>query len=206
MPWRRLCIDNRDGPITIVIVSDVSLPQTLTLRDGSQVVLRRMRESDAEQVCLLFPKAHAESDFLNFMPGEFDWTPEREREFIREHEHQAHSILLCAERGFDLLAWAGARQAPFRRYAHQAEIGIAVFKPHWGLGLGRLMMQYLVDWSQVEGLRKLALRVREDNHRAISLYQSLGFAEEGRLREDALRADGSYSDTIIMARFNSEEQ
>jgi RimJ/RimL family protein N-acetyltransferase len=189
-----------------VIVTDVSLPQTLTLRDGSQVILRRLGESDAEQICILFPKSHTESDFLNFMPGEFDWTPAREREFIREHEHQAHSILLCAERGSELVALAGARQAPYRRYAHQAEIGITVFKSNWGLGLGRLMMQYLVDWSRVEGLRKLALRVFQDNHRAISLYQSLGFVEEGRLREDVLRADGRYSDTIIMGRFNSERR
>ncbi len=31
------------------------------------------------------------------------------------------------------------------------------------------------------------------------MYESLGFVEEGRLREDALGADGQYRDTLIMA-------
>ncbi len=183
--------------------SDISLPREITLKNGSRATLRRLRESDAELVCVLFPKSHTESDFLNFMPGEFDWTPEREREFIREHDRQPHSILLCAQCGAELLALCGARQLPFRRFAHQAEIGITVFKAHWGIGLGRHMMEFLVAWSQVEGLRKLMLRVFEDNIRAIQLYRSLGFIEEGRLREDVLRSDGSYSDTILMARLNT---
>lgn len=183
---------------------DVSLPRELTLNDGSRVTLRRLLESDAEQVCALLPKAHLESDFLNFMAGEFDWTADREREFIREHERHPHSIVLCAERDSNFLALCGARQPPFRRYAHQAEIGITVFKAYWGIGLGRAMMRFLIDWSRLDGLRKLTLRVFDDNVRAINLYRSLGFCEEGRLRQDVLRADGRYSDTICMARFNQE--
>jgi len=181
---------------------DVSLPREIQLKDGSRATLRRLCESDAEQVCVLLPKAHCESDFLNFMPGEFDWTPEREREFIREHDRQPHSIILCAERAGQLLALCGAKQVPFRRYAHQAEIGITVFKANWGIGLGRHMMEFLVAWSRSEGLRKLTLRVFDDNDRAIRLYRTLGFVEEGRVREDMLRTDGRYSDTIFMGLFN----
>lgn len=183
-------------------VPDVSLPRELILKDGSRAKLRRIRESDAERICATLPKAHTESDFLNYLPGEFDWTPQREREFILEHEQQARSILLCAERDADLLALCGARQMPFRRFAHQAEIGITVFKAYWGLGLGRQMMEFLIAWSQTVGLRKLMLRVFEDNVRAISLYRTLGFVEEGRLFEDVLRADGTFSDTVFMGRFN----
>ena len=182
---------------------DVFLPREIQLKDGTRATLRRLRESDAEQVCGMLPKAHIESDFLNYMPGEFDWTAEREREFIREHEKHAHSILLCAHRDTELLALCGARQTPFRRFAHQAEIGITVFKANWGIGLGRHMMEFLVAWSRAEGLRKLTLRVFEDNVHAIGLYRSLGFVEEGRLREDVLRADGHYSDTIFMGRLNT---
>jgi len=165
-------------------------------------MLRRLQESDAEQVCERLPKSHTESDFLNFLPGEFDWTPQREREFIRERQGQARSILFCAERDGELLSLCGALQMPFRRYAHQAEVGITVFKAHWGKGLGRGMMEFVVAWSQAEGLRKLMLRVFHDNIRAINLYRSLGFLEEGRLKGDVLRVDGTYSDTIFMSRFN----
>lgn len=188
-------------PIT---AADVALPREIRLRDGSTAIMRRLEESDAEQVCRLLPMAHRESDFLNFLPGEFDWPPDREREFIREHQRQAHSIIICAERGGELLALCGARQTPFRRFAHQAEVGITVFKKYWGIGLGRHMMEYIIAWSQTGGLRKLMLRVFEDNTRAINLYLSLGFVAEGRLREDVLRADGSYSDTVFMGLFHKK--
>ncbi len=182
---------------------DIALPREVRLKDGSRAILRRLCETDAELVCAQLPKAHLESDFLKYMPGEFDWTPDREREFIRDHGRQSHSILLCAERNGDLLALCGARQLPFRRVAHQAEIGITVFKANWGIGLGRRMMEFLLVWSKAERLRKLTLRVFEDNIRAIRLYESLGFKVEGRLREDVLRANGSYSDTIFMGFFNA---
>ena len=69
------------------------------------------------------------------------------------------------------------------------------------MGLGRKMTECIVEWGRRQGLRKLYLRVFADNKHAIALYDSLGFIEEGRLKGDVLRGDGSYSDTIIMARF-----
>lgn len=152
----------------------------------------------------MLPRSHLESDFLNWMPGEFDWTVEREREFIRDHTGRRGAIVLCVELNEGITALAGAHQMPFRRFAHQAEIGVTVLKDHWGKGLGRTLIEFLIAWGKTERLIKLTLRVFEDNHRAIRLYQSLQFAEEGRLCGDALRADGRYSDTILMARFLAE--
>ena len=57
-----------------------------------------------------------------------------------------------------------------------------------------------MDWGRAKGLRKMTLHVFVDNERAISLYLSFGFVEEGRLKGDGLRRDGSYSDTILMAK------
>ena len=45
------------------------------------------------------------------------------------------------------------------------------------------------------------LAVFANNTRAIGLYESLGFVEEGRLRRDVQLSDGSYGDTFLMAKF-----
>lgn len=45
------------------------------------------------------------------------------------------------------------------------------------------------------------LKVYADNDRAINLYRSLGFVEEGHLRQDIRRGDGTYGDTLIMAKY-----
>lgn len=172
-----------------------------TLRDGRLCVIRLLTADDAEAACDIFPRTHEESDFLLHFPGEFDLTVEQEREFIRERFEKENSTLLTAEVDGRLVAFAGAESTKFKRQQHHAELGVTVTKAFWAMGLGRKLTECLIDWARQRGLRKLYLRVYDDNERAIALYDSLGFAEEGRLRGDVLRADGRYTDVIVMAKY-----
>lgn len=176
-------------------------PIEFAIRDGRAVTIRRLAEDDAEVACEVFPKTHTESDFLMYMPGEFDLSVEQEREWIRERNEKDNCLLLTVECDGRLVAFAGAESSKFKRQRHQAELGVTVVKEFWGQGLGRKLTECIVAWAAAHGLRKLTLRVHDDNLRAIALYQSLGFVEEGRLKEDMLRADGSYTDVIVMAKF-----
>lgn len=149
----------------------------------------------------MLPLAHGETDFLNYMPGEFDFTLEQEREFIRDFTKDDRGVHLAAEIDGRIVALSGAGIPKFRRLAHHAEIGITVLREAWGLGIGRRMMELMIDWGADRGLHKMYLRVFAENERAATLYRSLGFVEEGVLRGDFRRADGSLGDTVIMARF-----
>jgi ribosomal-protein-alanine N-acetyltransferase len=51
-----------------------------------------------------------------------------------------------------------------------------------GRGIGRRMMQLLLERSLQAGMQDVFLEVRPSNPHAISLYQSLGFNEVGRRR------------------------
>ena len=53
-------------------------------------------------------------------------------------------------------------------------------------------------WAQ---LLRLELTVFSDNHRAIRLYESLGFVHEGTHRAYAMR-HGRYADANVMARLH----
>lgn len=44
-------------------------------------------------------------------------------------------------------------------------------------GIGRYLLNQLIDYSQKEGFCRINLEVRTDNHIAQNLYQSLGFTE-----------------------------
>ncbi len=177
------------------------LPLQFVLRNGRECVLRAVTEDDAREILTVLPQTHAESDFLNYLPGEFQLTLEQEREYIREHGSQPRSLLMCADLSGRIIAMTGAVQQKFRRCAHHAEFGITIRKEFWGVGLGRKLTECVVAWAGAAGLHKLYLRVFADNHRAIGLYRSLGFVEEGHLRADVLRADGRYGDTLIMAKY-----
>lgn len=54
---------------------------------------------------------------------------------------------------------------------------VVVLKEYRGSGLGKALITRLIQISEERGYCKLTLEVREDNHNAKQLYQSLGFNE-----------------------------
>lgn len=98
---------------------------------------------------------------------------------------------------------AGLHQAgPAVRRRHVMTVGLAVAAEAQGQGVGRALMQALCHfadhWGQV---LRIELQVYTDNARAIALYRSLGFVQEGVHRGYALRA-GQYVDSMSMARLH----
>lgn len=70
---------------------------------------------------------------------------------------------------------------------------VAVLPQYRQRGIAHALMEYLLQQGQAMGIRDFTLEVRESNHAARALYESFGFAQEGRRRhfyrqpdEDAL--------------------
>jgi len=95
-------------------------------------------------------------------------------------------------RGDAALCVASARATPaalgcWRRdpgpiFAHRAQVSKVMAHPDArGLGLGELIVSSLVRHARTSGIETLRLSARGNNHRAIALYQRLGFREWGRL-------------------------
>ena len=66
-------------------------------------------------------------------------------------------------------------------------------------GLGTEATRLAVGWAfEVAGVHRVELHVYAFNPRAIRVYEKVGFAREGVLR-DALRTDDGYADSIVMS-------
>ena len=176
------------------------MSESCPLKDGRVCTLRQATVEDAEGMCAFFPVVAAESDFLARHVDECDMTVEQEREFIRERLKQTNSTIIVAEFDGRIIACAGVDGQKFKKFAHHGELGMCVLREFWRLGIGRRIVDYLVGWAEDHGLRKLTLRVFEHNAPAFALYRKAGFIEEGLLKGDVRRADGTYGDTIIMAK------
>jgi putative acetyltransferase len=84
--------------------------------------------------------------------------------------------------------------------AHVVRLTIAVHEGHQGQGVGRALMDALLAWAQAEPrVDKVELQVCATNARAIELYASLGFVEEGRKTKRLQIAPGEYLDDVYMA-------
>jgi L-phenylalanine/L-methionine N-acetyltransferase len=112
-----------------------------------------------------------------------------------------HGCRLVALAGGEIIGAAGLHvlQASLRRM-HVRSLGLSVRTAWQGRGVGRKLLARLLDWSDNwAGVLRVELHVHADNERAIALYQSMGFVEEGRHRNYALK-NGRYVDAFSMAR------
>jgi RimJ/RimL family protein N-acetyltransferase len=88
-----------------------------------------------------------------------------------------------------------------------AEFGIMIGeKSYWNQGYGteavRLLMKHGFD---ALNLNRIYLRVFENNHRAIRVYEKVGFVHEGRFRQAEFK-EGEYVDILFLSILRSEWQ
>ena len=101
--------------------------------------------------------------------------------------------------GDDIVGGVNLRTEDLRSSQHRASLGIALEKTYRGQGLGRRLMEMIIEWarSQTE-LEWIDLGVFATNPKAQLLYKSLGFVEWGRCT-DRFRVDGSEITDISMS-------
>jgi ribosomal protein S18 acetylase RimI-like enzyme len=106
------------------------------------------------------------------------------------------------------LAWEERASVPVGRReplslaatSHLVRLTIAVHEGHQRHGVGRALMNELLRWARSNPrLDKVELQVRSSNERAIALYRSLGFVEEGRKTRRLKIAPNEYLDEVYMA-------
>jgi ribosomal protein S18 acetylase RimI-like enzyme len=88
---------------------------------------------------------------------------------------------------------------PLDSVTHVREIkALAVAPAFQRQGVGRALLEAVIDEARADGIRKLTLRVLGGNVPAQALYKAVGFVEEGNLRGLFL-LDGTYVDDVLMS-------
>ena len=113
------------------------------------------------------------------------------------------SLFLVAETGGRLAGFLRVKGNHLKRSSHRAEFGVAVLKEFWGYSIGRTLIKEMIQWADANEIRRLSLQVLETNDKAIRLYESFGFEQEGCLKDDK-RLNSGYYDTILMGRIRPE--
>ncbi|WP_432405967.1 GNAT family N-acetyltransferase [Wukongibacter sp. M2B1] len=168
------------------------------LKNGIIVTLREGNGKDARRVIEYIQRVAGESDNLSFGEGEFNTTVEEETAFIETCKTLDNCIFLIAEhrgRIIGCLTFSGGNRS---RLEHYGEFGVSVLKRYWGLGLGRMLIEYLIEWARKTGIiKKINLKVKSDNTRAVNLYEELGFIMEGTISRFFYHK-GRFHDVYVM--------
>ena len=172
--------------------------KSLRLRNGQTLTIRTAIKEDALNLIYYISKIGGESNFLTFGENEFDITVEKEEAIIESHMGVDNKLFIIAEIENKIVGSLNYSGGSRPRTKHTGEFGVSVGKEYWGLGIGKELIKYMIDWAiESNVVKKINLRVREDNKIAIDLYTKLGFKKEGIITRD-FYIDGEYYNSISM--------
>lgn len=172
--------------------------KSLRLINGQILTIRTAIKEDALNLIYYISKIGGESNFLTFGENEFDITVEKEEAIIESHMGVDNKLFIIAEIENKIVGSLNYSGGSRPRTKHTGEFGVSVGKEYWGLGIGEQLIKYMIDWGiESNVVKKINLRVREDNYVAIGLYKKLGFKNEGIITRD-FYIDGEYYNSISM--------
>ncbi|MGL5641403.1 MAG: GNAT family N-acetyltransferase [Paraclostridium sp.] len=175
----------------------------IILKNGKKAILRVPRKEDAQNMINYLNQIGGESDFLTFGENQFSVSLEAEEAWIESYRNSENSLLIVTTIEDEIVSISSIPSNKKERTRHNGVLGISILKKYWGEGLGSGLLDFLISWAKSNSITKrIELLVREDNHRAIKLYEKFGFEKEGIHKGD-LYVKGVYYNTIIMALYIS---
>ena len=173
--------------------------ETVLLQGGVELLVRNAVASDARALRDVMQRTHAETDYLLSYPDEQSVDEEQEARALAETERSDNEVELVAILDGRIVGSAGITAVGSRRkVVHRARFGISILKEHWGMGIGRVLMESCIDSARRAGYTQLELEVVADNKRALSLYRRAGFEEYGRNPRGYRSAAAGYQELVHM--------
>ena len=168
---------------------------------GRTVVLRNAAVSDANDLIRYLKETSGETDYLLREPNEINLTQEQEEYFITNMMNAERYLMLVAEIEGKLIGTCSLMGVgSTKRYAHRCEIAIALYQEFCGAGIGKKMMQTVLNTAKQVGYEQAELDVVAENKSAIALYEKLGFVKYGSFPHSMKYSDGRYADAIWMMK------
>ena len=163
------------------------------------VLIRPIQVADAAAFAALLEQLDHESRFLMFEPGERNTSATHWQSLIEAMLAGDESTIFVAEHEGELVGFLRARGETLHRVRHTALIGLAIRQSYVGQGMGTRLFAAVEEWARTRNLHRLHLTVMTHNHRAVALYQKMGFVIEG-LHKATMWVDGQYVDEFTMAK------
>lgn len=158
--------------------------------------IRTAAGTDAAEFLRFLALVGGESDNLTFGSEGLPFSAEEEAAMLEAVTPP--DVFLLAEAAGRILGNVSLHTDRRARMRHRGQIAISVRREVWGQGIGSALMQAVIDHArQFPELEILNLEVRQDNLRAIRLYEKFGFRKVGT--DPALmKIGGEYIDYDIM--------
>jgi L-amino acid N-acyltransferase YncA len=159
-----------------------------------QLTIRPMTAEDWPAVRIIYAEgiATGNATFATEIP---DWD--------RWNSNHLPGCRLVAINTKEVLGWAALSPVSARQvYAGVTEVSVYVAPSARGTGVGRALLQALIEESERGGIWTLQAGIFPENIASVSLHKSLGFREVGR-RERIGKMLDRWRDTLLLERRSS---
>lgn len=141
--------------------------------------IRLAKESDLPAIVTVYNEAIRETT------ATFD-TEEKtvadQKPWFEKHKER-HPIFVCELNG-SVVGWASINEWSDRcAYADTAENSVFVLKNHHGRGIGKMLMQKILEAAKERKYHTLIARISDGNEASLILHRNLGFIDIGTMRE-----------------------
>ncbi|MFD9625005.1 GNAT family N-acetyltransferase [Peribacillus muralis] len=160
--------------------------------------IRSASRQDCDKLAALFNHVE-DSGYMLFNPGERNATNIQMEKQIEQIEKNPHSAFLVAASGHELHGYLLLVGSRLERTRHSAKIVIGIKESDRGKGIGTRLFEDMEKFARQNGIRRLELTVIASNVRALSLYEKMGFQQEGVKRESLFFA-GKYHDEYFLSK------
>ena len=115
-------------------------------------------------------------------------------------EHLPYGRLIAVDTEGSVLGWAALTGVSGRCvYAGVAELSVYVSAAARGQGVGKILMQHLIQEAEANGLWTLQAGIFPENIGSVQLHLKTGFRQVG-FREKVGKMDGIWRDTLLFER------
>lgn len=173
----------------------------ITKINGHELLLRNAGEEDAEMLIEYLKTICGETRFLIKEPEEITMTVEAEQNFIKRQNESDNDLMLLGFLDGEYVGNCSFAGNSASRYRHRVSMGIALYQKYTRMGIGRIMMEKLMEVAKENGFEQMELEVVADNERAIALYKKMGFEIYGTFPKKMKYKDGTYADEYWMLKY-----
>lgn len=162
-------------------------------------MIRQAKKSDAKQILSLSEKLAQESNFMLHEVGEQQLTLAQQESILSDFTLSNSKAFWVLEVDSSIVGFCIGVGSIAKRNKHNLYCVMGIQTAYTGKGLGRELLSSLESWAAQHGFTRLELTVMAHNHKAIKLYLSHGFEQEG-IKRQSLKIESEYVDEIYMSK------
>ena len=157
--------------------------------------IRAAAAADADEVCLIYNQGI--EDRIATLETELR-TPDERRLWLSSRGPR-HPVIVAEEQG-RVVGWGSLNSFnPRAAYDHAADFSVYIERAWRGKGVGRTLLEALIERARALGYHKLVLAAFPFNDMGMRLYERVGFRRVGVYEEHGF-VDGRWVDIVIMEK------